>query len=172
MAMSQSGHRFTILLAILVVCAAVVVHRQLTKPPEFAPPPPAQSLKDVVEPERAGNPEAPIEVEAFYPLNESHRFIADYLLGFAEAHPEQVSVVIHDMESTNGRQLWQTAGLDCAGVFINGKAEHEIEGEDETYTVDFVKRMGTFWTEADFEALVRQLLKERGEELGAPRSGE
>jgi len=163
----RSGQRLTIMLAVLVVCAAVVVYRQVTKPPEFAPPAMAQEVKDVVAPETAGNPEALIEVEAFYPLNDSHRFIADYLLDFAEAHPDQVSVVIHDMESTNGRQLWQTAGLDCAGVFINGKTEHEIEGEDGAYTVNFIKRMGTFWTEDDFEALVRQLLKERGEELKA-----
>jgi len=169
--MTQSGQRLTILLAILVVCAAVVVYRQVTKPPEFVPPETAPGVKSVVEAETAGDPEAPIKVEAYYPLNESHRFIADYLLGFAEAHPDQVSVVIHDMESTNGRQLWQTAGLDCAGVFINGKTEHAIEGEEETYTVDFVKRMGAFWTEADFEALVRQLLKERGEEWGEPSSG-
>ena len=118
--MSQSAKRLTVMLAILVVCAAVVVHRQVTKPQEFAPPAMTQGGTGVVEPERAGNPEAPIEVEAYYPLNEGHRFIADYLLGFAEAHPDQVSVVIHDMESTNGRQRWQTAGLDCAGVFING----------------------------------------------------
>lgn len=168
--MSQSAKRLTVMLAILVVCAAVVVHRQVTKPPEFAPPLAAQGVKGTVEPERAGDPEAPIKVEAYYPLNESHRFIADYLLGFAEAHPEQVSVVIHDMESTNGRQLWQTAGLDCAGVFINGKTEHEIEGAEGTYAVDFVKRMGTFWTEDDFEALVRQLLKERGKELDEPKA--
>ena len=169
--MSQSARRLAVMLAILVVCAAVVVHRQLAKPPEFTPREAVQGVRGVAEPETAGDPEAPIKVEAYYPLNESHRFIADYLLGFAEAHPDQVSVVIHDMESTNGRQLWQTAGLDCAGVFINGKTEHAIEGEEETYTVDFVKRMGAFWTEADFEALVRQLLKERGEEWGEPSSG-
>ena len=112
--------------------------------------------------EHRGNADAPIKVEAYYPLNESHQFIVDYLFEFAEAHPDQVYVEVVDMQTPEGRKRWQDTGLSCAGVFINGKTQHQITIEGKTETVDFIKRMGVFWTSEDFEAVVKQLLEAAG----------
>jgi hypothetical protein len=155
----MTGKRLTVLVIVLAVVGVVFAYQQVAKPRQPAAGPPVDL---VVEPERRGNPEAPIKVEAYYPLNEGHKFIAEYLLEFAEAHPEQVSVVVYDLQSTNGRKQWGTSGLDCAGVLINGKTRHQIGSGEESRRVDFIQRMGTLWTEGDFEALVAQLSAEEG----------
>jgi hypothetical protein len=61
------------------------------------------------------------------------------------------------MQSPEGMKQWQSSGLDCAGVLINGKTKHDIRRGDKTESVDFVKRMGVDWKQEDFEALVKQL---------------
>jgi hypothetical protein len=43
-------------------------------------------------------------------------------------------------------------------VFVNGKTSHEIKRNGKTETVNFIKRMGSFWTEEDMEAVIAQLL--------------
>jgi len=100
-----------------------------------------------------------VTIEAYYPLNPSHQYIADYLQEFEKKHPGEVTVQIHNMQSPEGRKKWTTTGLDCAGVFVNGKTRHEITRNGETETVDFIKRMDSFWTREDFETVVKRLLE-------------
>ena len=157
--------RLVVVMVIVVVgCLVWLVYQQSSK----AGPPTARGPGEaVMGPERYGKPEAPIKVEAYYPLNEDHQFIVDYLRLFAEARPEQVSVVIYDMQSTIGRERWSATGLTCAGLIINGKTTYEITTEEGPQTVSFIKRPGAFWTEEDFEAVIDQLLEEGGKAADA-----
>ncbi len=111
---------------------------------------------------KMGPADAAIEIVAFYPQNESHQFIVDYLKEFAAAHPEQVSLEVIDHFTPEGAKRWRATGLSCAGVFVNGSTQHEIERDGETETVNFIKRMGVFWTREDFETVVNKLLEEAG----------
>ena len=102
--------------------------------------------------------EAPVKIVAYYPFNEDHQFIADYLKEFAAAHPGEVELELIDFRTPEGRERWMTTGLGCAGVFINGKTSYEITRDGKTETVNFIKRMDVFWTAEDFETVVYQLL--------------
>ena len=148
-----------VMLIVLAGCVGWVIYQQSDDLADSASP---GAVEGGVGLERYGNPDAPIKIEAYYPVNEGHQFIVDYLREFTEARPDQVSLVIYDTQTRNGREHWATTGLECAGVFINGQSKHEIATEEGTRTVHFIKRMGVFWTEEDLEALVEQLLQRGG----------
>ena len=100
----------------------------------------------------------PVTIVAYYPLTADHQFIADYLKSL-ETNPDfqgKITVEINDMQSSEGREKWKTTGLGCAGVFINGKTRYEGLRDGKKETVDFIKRMGSFWDKADFEAVLKQ----------------
>jgi ABC-type glycerol-3-phosphate transport system substrate-binding protein len=101
-----------------------------------------------------------VSIVAYYPLTADHQFIADYLKSL-ETKPEfqgKITVEINDMQSSEGREKWKTTGLGCAGVFINGKTRWEGLRDGQKETVDFIKRMDSFWYPADFEAVLKQQL--------------
>jgi hypothetical protein len=110
------------------------------------------------EPAPVAQSDAAVQIVAYYPLNEDHKYIVDYLKEFEKKYPGEVSVEVNDMQSPEGRKKWQETELSCAGVFVNGKTRHEITRDGKTETVDFLKRMDSFWTREDFEAVVEDLL--------------
>jgi hypothetical protein len=152
--------------AVVVVCclSALGCRGQETMPAQPVGAPDANEVAEIV----VGPPDAPIKVEAYYPLNEGHQFIADYLKEFAEARPGQVRLEVVDFRTPAGAQRWESTGLTCAGVFVNGRTQYEITTDGETETVSFLKRMGVMWTEEDFEQVVDRLLEEAGVEVEAP----
>lgn len=112
--------------------------------------------------------DVPVVIEAFYPLNEGHKFIADYLLGVGEANPDTIRVAVYDMQTEGGRAKWATSALHCAGVFVNGSTQHQLEGEGEPETVNFLQRMEVFWSHEDFEAVLAQELEKAGKTFNPP----
>ena len=131
--------------------------------PESAnqPGPPSEP---VAQPEAEVEAAAVVTIEAYYPLNEEHQYIADYLSALEEKHAGKVAVHIWDMATTEGRKKWQESGLTCAGVFVNGKTTHEITKDGEQVKVSFLKRMDIFWDREDLELVVKQLLDEEAKE--------
>jgi hypothetical protein len=119
--------------------------------------------------EQAPAEDVPVLIEAYYPLNESHQFIADYVLAIGEANPETVQVTVYDMQSPEGRKKWMTSGLDCAGIFVNGSTEHQIKRGDEMETVHLLKRMDVTWTRGDLLAVIQQELDKVGATLVPPK---
>lgn len=111
---------------------------------------------------KMGPEDAVVKLVAFYPNDEGHKFIVDYLKEFAEAHPDSVSLAAVDFRTPAGYEVWQPTGLGCAGVLVNGTAEWEIETDGKTEKVSFTKRMGVLWTQEDFEQVVNKLLAEAG----------
>jgi hypothetical protein len=152
-AMSSARTRLIVLSIILAVVAALFFFGETIKRHPMTPSATVAAEKGL----EGGNATAPIKVVAFYPLNKGHKFIADYLLKFAAEHPDQVHVIAYDMQSPEGMKRWQSSGLTCAGVLINGKTKHDIKRGDKTESVDFVKRMGDSWKQEDFAALIGQL---------------
>lgn len=115
-----------------------------------ATPPPVQ---------KAGDPKAPVKLVAFYPLNKDHKPIADYVLTLPKKFGEKkVYAEVYDMQSPEGQKKWSTSGLSCAGVFVNGKTHWEVMRGKKKESVDFIKRMGSFWSSADLEAVVKSQL--------------
>jgi len=160
--MSSHRVRLALMLVILALVTAGFLYQEAMKRKPAPSPPSTASDKPLA----AGNTNAPIKVSAFYPLNEGHKFIGDYLLAFAKAHPDQVYVTVTDMQTPSGRKAWEGSGLTCAGVLVNGTTKHELKRNGKTESVDLIKRMGVNWQKEDFEALVKQLLADKNKKAG------
>ena len=154
--MNAIRKRLALWLVVFVVCLAAFLYQGMRTKRLASPPTAAVATSG---PLTAGNPSAPIKVEAFYPLNPGHKAIGDYVLAFAKAHPDQVYVKVIDMQTPEGQKLWKTSGLTCAGVVTNGKTTHQVTRNGKTETVEFTKAMGGTWQKEDFVALVEQLSK-------------
>jgi len=137
--------------------------QEVSTPPASAGQPQATPMATAEE-----KPAAPVVIEAYYPLNESHKFIADYLKSVEEANPGKIHVTVYDMQSEEGRRKWAASGLSCAGVFVNGKTSYELTTEGETETVAFLQRMEVNWTHQDFETVVKQILEKAGQTFTSP----
>ena len=129
---------------------------------------PSAGAQRASEAQSAPRPDVPVVIEAYYPFNPGHQFIADYLKSVEAANPGKVSVTVYDMQSQEGRARWTASGLSCAGVFVNGSTRHEIDRDGETETVDFLQRMDVFWSKDDFETVMTQEMAKAGETFQAP----
>ena len=125
---------------------------------------PGPASEPVAQPEAEAEAGAIVTIEAYYPLNEEHQYIADYLENLADRYQGKVAVQIWDTATTEGRKKWMGSGLTCMGVFVNGKTTHEITREGEQIKVSFLKRMDVFWDREDLELVVEQLLGENEKE--------
>jgi len=146
-------------LVVLAMCCLIVAgcgSKETAAPAETAEPAePAPFVK-------MGPEDAVVKLVAFYPEDEGHKFIVDYLKEFAEAHPDSVSLAAVDFRTPAGYEVWQQTGLGCAGVLVNGETDWEVETDGKTEKVSFTKRMGVLWTKEDFEQVVNKLLGEAG----------
>ncbi len=135
--------------AVVVVAGAVACYGAALAG-EAKTPPPSTVIEDL-KPGQVG-------LVAYYPMNSDHKFIADYLVALEKkpGFKGKIKVEINDMQSSEGRDKWKSTKLGCAGVFINGKTRWEVIRDGKKETLDFIKRMGSFWDAADFEAVVKQ----------------
>jgi hypothetical protein len=151
---------------LLACCLALCGCRGGEQPePESTPPAEVAGAPS----ETPAVPDAPVVIEAYYPLNPSHQFIADYVLAIGEANPDTVQVTVYDMQSPEGRKKWMTSGLSCAGIFVNGSTEHRIKRGDETETVNLLRRMDVTWTRDDLLLVIQQELDKVGATLAPPK---
>lgn len=107
-------------------------------------------------------PSAKVVLEAYYPFNESHQFIADYLQSLPEKYGPDVVVELIDMETDEGHARWEKTGLSCGGVFVNGKTSATITEEGQTREVKFLSRMDVQWQRRDLEKVIEQELRRTG----------
>ena len=137
--------------ALMVVVVGVVAWYSLSAAAAGAAKPDPSTVIEGLKPGQVG-------LVAYYPLNADHKYIADYLKALEKkpGFKGKIKVEINDMQSSEGRDKWKATGLGCAGVFINGKTRWEVLRDGKKETVDFIKRMDSFWDKADFEAVVKQ----------------
>ena len=116
----RDSRRFAwMLIGLLVIGLGAAGCQTTTEPAEpvevAEPPPPSDEAVERVKPK-----DAVVRIEAYYPLNEGHKFIAEYLEEVADRHPDKISLKIVDFRTPEGRTEWLDTGLKCAGVFVNG----------------------------------------------------
>ncbi len=166
--MTREKFAVLMLLAMLGCCLLVMGGCKGAAPattPTAATPPSPQPSEPAAEPAK---PKTTVMIEAYYPLNESHKFIADYLKEMEKANPGQVTVTVYDMQSEEGRKKWAASGLSCAGIFVNGSTHHEITKDGKTEGVDFLQRMDVFFAHEDFETVVKAILEKAGQTFTPP----
>ncbi|HOS93230.1 MAG TPA: substrate-binding domain-containing protein [Armatimonadota bacterium] len=93
-------------------------------------------------------------VTAFYPGNEDHQWVRDYLKQLEDKHPGKVKTRFVAFNTDEGATEWQEAGLECGTWFIDGESEVTFTQDGKEKTVWFVKEEGGEWSEADLFAAV------------------
>lgn len=101
---------------------------------------------------------AKVKIDAYYPFNEEHKFVGDYLKTFEKKYPAKVSVRLIDFRTSDGYDEWRKTGLSCGGVIINGKSEFEIDTPEGKKTIRFLRRLDAFWSRQDFENVLQEEL--------------
>ena len=100
-----------------------------------------------------------VKIEAYYPFNEEHKFVSDYLETFEKKYPGEVSVRLIDFRTSEGYDEWRKTGLSCGGILINDKSEFDIETSNGKKTIRFLRRVDTFWSREDFEKVIEVEIK-------------
>ena len=108
-----------------------------------------------------GNAQAKVIIQAYYPFNEEHVFIKDYLETLPKKFNGQVSVECVDFRNDEGYVLWRKTGLACGGILINGKNKFTINKDGSPKEVEFLKRTGLVWNNDDLEAAINQELEKK-----------
>jgi len=97
---------------------------------------------------------AKVKIDAYYPFNEEHKLVGDYLKTFEKKYPGKVSVRLIDFRTSDGYDEWRKTGLSCGGIIINGKSEFDIDTLDGKKTIRFLRKVDAFWSKEDFEKVI------------------
>jgi len=107
-----------------------------------------------------GPEDAPVQIVAFYPIDEPHQKLIDILKELAtDDYPGEVRVRYVDYRTREGRKAFLDAELQVSTILIDGKSSAELQGERGTRTVDFVRDMGRYWTEEDLRQAIREAVE-------------
>ncbi|MDP2910896.1 MAG: molybdate ABC transporter substrate-binding protein [Candidatus Omnitrophota bacterium] len=101
-----------------------------------------------------------VTIEAYYPFNEEHKSVGDYLKTFEKKYPGKISVRLIDFRASDGYDEWRKTGLSCGGIIINGKSEFDIDTPDGKKTIRFLRRVDTFWSREDFEKVINSIMNQ------------
>lgn len=104
---------------------------------------------------------AKVRIEAYYPFNEEHLFIKEYLETLPQKFNGQVKVECIDFRSDKGYLRWRKTGLSCGGILINGKEKFTITEGGQRKEIEFLKRMDMSWTKDELEAAIKQELERK-----------
>lgn len=113
-----------------------------------------------------------VKVTAFYPGNEGHRHVRDFIAGLNQRWDGKVRAEFVDFTSKEGFHRWRKAGLSCGTVVINGSYEWTYKKPDGSLRhVAFQMGMGGQWTQEDVIAVIEKILKEQdGQKPAKPES--
>jgi len=112
-----------------------------------------------------------VKVTAFYPGNEGHRKVREFIESLNKRWDGKVRAEFVDFTSKEGFHRWRKAGLSCGTVVINGSYEWTYEKPDGTLRqVVFQMSMGGQWTKKDVIAVIKKILKEEQPDKTAPKA--
>jgi len=117
----------------------------------------AGNLKQLNQPS-SGQVAAKVLIQAYFPFNEEHLYIKDYLETLPQKFNGLVKVECVDFRSDEGYVLWRKTGLSCGGILINGKNKFSINKDGKEKEVEFFKKIDLFWTKDELEQAVKQEL--------------
>ena len=100
-----------------------------------------------------------VVIQAYYPFNEEHLYMKDYLETLPQRFDGQVKVECVDFRNDEGYVLWRKTGLSCGGILINGKSKFSIKKGGKEKEVEFLKKVDLFWTKEELESAIKQELE-------------
>lgn len=109
----------------------------------------------------ADTSKAVVKVVAYYPGNEDHVKIRKMIEGLPTKYGAGVSGEFVDFTSDEGFKRWQADGLSCGGILINGEQSFTYDKSGKPYEVTFKQQEGGEWTNADLDAIIKKVLKDK-----------
>jgi len=105
-------------------------------------------------------------VVAFFPDDADHKPVRALLASLPQRFPGRVTVEVHNFRDPSGDpqgfQMWQNAGLGCAGILINGKNSFTVGAGKAAHQVRFQRKMDVIWTQQELLDALAQELKGSG----------
>lgn len=132
-----------------------------TKVQQQVPQQPRRVATDQVAVYRYGPPTAKVHIVCFYPLNEKHLKIVQYLNSLADKYPGQVDVTAWDFRTDEGGLACEKAlGKICGGILINDKSDFKVTVDGKTSAVSTMGGEWVSWTRPEVAAAVAQTVKQ------------
>jgi len=148
--------------AVLGIFAILLVGcgTKTTTLPSNEAPPPRISLNQT--PKLTHGPEAAkVHIEAFFPLNEKHLKIVEFLNSLADKYPGKVKVAAWDFRTEEGGKETEKAfGKICGGMRINGKSDFKVMMNGKLREISIMDGEWVTWTKPEVEASLAQVVKE------------
>jgi len=69
-----------------------------------------------------GSPDARVRVEAFYPLDEKHKSLLQWLHQAGSEFGKSLYIQFFDITTEAGERVWHQRGMKCGGILINGNS--------------------------------------------------
>jgi molybdate transport system substrate-binding protein len=104
-----------------------------------------------------------VDIQAFFPDNADHAPMKKMLLALPAKYPGKVKAQFIDFTKDEGFKKWQDAGLTCGAVLINNEQTWTYEKNGKPVEVTFKMRVGGEWTEADLNAVIAKIIKDKGQ---------
>ncbi len=156
-----------LIIALLAILAAVAVGCG-TKPPmspvgnQSPGSPSGQQVAEVTTPKVMHGPaSAKVKVDAYYPLNEKHLKIVEFLNSLADRYPDKVQVTAWDFRTDEGgKKATEAFGKICGGMRINGKSDFTVMLKGKKSPVNITGGEWINWTKPEVEAALDQVVKQ------------
>ncbi|NIM05374.1 MAG: hypothetical protein GTO55_04640 [Armatimonadetes bacterium] len=104
---------------------------------------------------------AKVQIEAYYPLNEKHTKMMEFLVAMVDKYPDKVQVTLWDFRTPEGGEACKEAfGKICGGIRINGKSDFTVDIEGESKEINTLGGEWVYWTKPEVEAAVAQVVAE------------
>jgi len=107
--------------------------------------------------------QATIKVTAFYPGNEGHKHVRDFIEGLNKEYPGKVRAEFLDFTAGEGFKRWREAKLTCGTVMIDGSYDWTYEKNGKPRQVIFQMAMDGQWNKDDVRGVIEKLLKEKAQ---------
>lgn len=104
-----------------------------------------------------GPPDAPIQIVAYFPNNDTHAETWNFIYSLSERYGDKVHLEMVDFESDAGFDRWLADGFDCGAIAINGKTHWVFERDGKPAEATFRKKMGQDWFQEDLIAVLDEL---------------
>jgi hypothetical protein len=124
----------------------------------------SKNIQTVNEPKAEQEPSPPAEkvtIKAYLNLGDCGKEVTDLLDGLVKEYKGRVSVEYIDFGTEEGLKRTIEDGLNCQGLFINGKQTYTIKDSNgKQREVTFSHPLNLQYTADDLKSLVKQLLGE------------
>jgi molybdate transport system substrate-binding protein len=107
-----------------------------------------------------GPEDAPVQVVAYFPDNDTHVGTWEFIHGLSERYGDKIHLEMVDFESDAGFDRWLEDGFTCGAITVNGKTHWVFEKDGEPAEAVFRQKMGQDWFQEDLIAVLDMLTSE------------